>query len=151
MWKKGESGNPYGRRPGVNVFKKLCQSYSQDIFRILWEMFENPNSHPAVRFQIGKFMQEQGYGRAQEALKDITVIEESPEMMTTEQLKLAAAGQTQELVCNLIESGKIDGYTRMVDNALEVKHGELLEHSSADTDVAQDKTGRKVKSGKGKK
>lgn len=151
-WVKGESGNPYGRRPPVNVFKELCQAYSTDVFRILWGIFENPNSHPAVRFQIGKFLQEQGYGRAPLALEVKAVQDITPSMMTTEQLKLAAAGQTQELVCNLIASGKLDEYAKMV-NAPD-SHVELLENLSCEKDVIdsqEEKPVGKVKPGKGKK
>ena len=64
-----------------------------------------------MRVQGLKFMVEHAHGKARQAIdvKHEEVV--LPDMMTQEQLILAAAGQTEELVCSLIASGKLEDYT----------------------------------------
>lgn len=125
-WKKGESGNIFGRRPNVNVFRTLCQSYGEEAFRRLLEFIDNETFHEAVRFSALKLLIEQGYGKAPQSL-EVKVNERIlPSMMTTEQLKLAVAGHTKELVQSFIESGKLDEYVR-IDNQGE-EQGVVIEN-----------------------
>ena len=113
-WIRGETGNPFNKRGllKVNAFQHLCQEYAPQAFKMLREIVEDVLQDGNVRVQGLKFMVEHAYGKARQSI-DVKH-EESivPEMMTSEQLRLAAAGQTEELVCSLIESGKLDDYTR---------------------------------------
>lgn len=104
-------GNPFSKSR-VNAFKALCQGYAPEAFALIKEMIENRSTHEAVRFQALKFVVEQAYGKAAQSVHIRSDGDISAPMMSTEQLRLAAAGQTQELVCNLIETGKLDEYTR---------------------------------------
>lgn len=117
-WQRGETGNPFGRRPKVNLFRTICQEYSREAFEHLKEMIENPLTHSAVKFQALKFVLESAWGRARQSIEIKMDEVISPAMMTTEQLKLAAAGQTEELVCNLMATGKLEEYTRRYDGAV---------------------------------
>lgn len=123
-WQKGESGNPFGRRPSVNAFRAICQTYSKEAFERLWRMTDDVCIHEAVRFQALKLIVEQAWGRAPQSMEVKVQERVLPSMMTTEQLKLAIAGQTKELVCSLIESGKLDEYTKDEGDTAEL----LLEH-----------------------
>lgn len=113
-WIRGETGNPFNKRGllKVNAFQHLCQEYAPQAFKMLREIVEDVLQDGSVRVQGLKFMVEHAYGKARQSI-DVKH-EESivPEMMTSEQLRLAAAGQTEELVCSLIESGKLNEYTR---------------------------------------
>lgn len=112
LWQKGQSGNPFGMRPKMNAFRAICQTYSKEAFELLKELVENRATHEAVRLQGLKFILEHAWGKAPQSVEIKVTENVVPDMMTTEQLTLAAAGQTQELVCSLIASGKLDEYTR---------------------------------------
>lgn len=104
-------GNPFAKSK-INAFKALCQGYAPEAFELIKELIDNRSTHEAVRFQALKFVVEQAYGKASQSVHVRSDGDISAPMMSTEQLRLAAAGQTQELVCNLIETGKLDEYTR---------------------------------------
>lgn len=115
-WQKGESGNPFGNRsrymPKVNAFRTICQEYSKETFELLWELVQNRLTHELVRFQAMKFILEHAYGKAPQCMEVKSEESIAPNMMSSEQLRLAAANKTKELVFSLIESGKIEEYIR---------------------------------------
>lgn len=116
-WQKGESGNPFTIKPRreklkIGDLRIICQEYGPQLVEHLVEMIENKGTHETVRFQAVKFMWEQGYGKARQSIEFKVGESIPPNMMTTEQLKLAAAGKTKELVFSLIESGKMEEYIR---------------------------------------
>lgn len=119
-WIRGETGNPFNKRGllNVNAFQHLCQEYAPQAFKMLRDIVEDVLQDGSVRVQGLKFMVEHAYGKARQSI-DVKH-EESivPEMMTSEQLRLAAAGQTEELVCSLIESGKLNEYTRRYEGVV---------------------------------
>ena len=113
-WIRGETGNPFNSqgRLKANTFSLLCQEYAPKAFSLLKDIVEDVLQEGGVRVSALKFMVEHAYGKARQSI-DVKQVESlMPEMMTSEQLRLAAAGQTEELVCSLIESGKLDDYTR---------------------------------------
>lgn len=116
-WQKGESGNPFlpkqkKEKLRIGDLRTICQEYGPRLVEHLVEMIENKGTHEAVRFQAVKFMWEQGYGKARQSIEFKVSEPIAPSMMTSEQLKLAAANKTQELVFSLIESGKMEEYIR---------------------------------------
>jgi len=116
-WAKGQSGNAYGRRPSVNAFRTLCKDYSYKAFEMLKEIVEDRALHEAVRFQGLKFILESAYGKASQSIEVSLAEGIESDKMTHEQLALAASGQTEELVYNLIKSGKYEEYKRKYDQA----------------------------------
>jgi hypothetical protein len=112
--------NPFaGAR--IDTFKALCQAYAPEALALIKDMIEDRSTREAIRFQALKFVVEQAYGKASQSLVIREEQEVSAAMMSTAQLRLAAAGQTQELVCSLIESGKLDEYTRAYKGLREEK------------------------------
>lgn len=139
-WIRGETGNPFSKRGllKVNAFQHLCQEYAPQAFKMLREIVEDVLQDGSVRVQGLKFIVEHAYGKARQSI-DVKH-EESivPEMMTSEQLQLAAAGQTEELVCSLIESGKLDDYTRGYERVVPRLEKDV-------TEVKDDRLGKKSK------
>jgi hypothetical protein len=119
-WIRGETGSPFNRQ-GIlkaNAFQKLCQEYAPTAFSLIREIVENPLQEGSVRIQGLKFMVEHAYGKARQSI-DLKAEEPiDPGMMSQSQLMLAAAGQTEELVCSLIESGKLDEYRRRYEGVV---------------------------------
>lgn len=160
-WQKGESGNPFGRRPAVNPFRAICQTYSQEAFNKLWKMVDDVMIHEAVRFQALRLIVEQAWGRAPQSMEVKVQERVLPSMLTTEQLKLAIAGQTKELVCSLMETGKLEEYTKKDGETDELllehlgtvdNHGMEDEHKPVEKAiVAKEKAKKVVRTGKRKK
>ena len=112
-WKRVETGNPF--RLGSSVgdeFMRLCRQYAPQMFHHVKEIVENKDEFGATRLNAMKFIRETGYGKPRQAIELNVEQDIPPEMMTSEQLRLAAAAQTKELVLSLIESGQLDEYTR---------------------------------------
>lgn len=137
-WERGKSGNPSGRKPLITAFRTLCQNYSYQAFDMLKELVENRGTHEAVRFQGLKFILESGWGRPAQAIEVRMEEGKPPDMMTTEQLKMAAAGQTEELVYSLIQSGKIDEYKQRL--------AELPDHTDTVVDLSPKRREKEIPS-----
>ena len=112
-WKRVETGNPFKHGSVVgDEFMRLCRQYAPQMFNHVREIVENKDEYGATRLNAMKFIRETGYGKPRQAVELNLEPDIPPEMMTSEQLRLAAAAQTRELVLNLIESGQLDEYTR---------------------------------------
>lgn len=124
-WVKGQSGNPKGMIPTVTAFRTLCQEYSYKAIEMLKEIVENRATHEAVRFQGLKFILEAAHGKAQQSIKfEMDYSNQTPESMTTEQLKMLAQGQTESFLADLYRTGKLKEY---MDKAEVGKGQPLLE------------------------
>ncbi len=134
-WQKGEFGKPINFAPKVNAFRAICQMYAPEAGRLLWEMATDKLNHEGVRFQALKLISEQAYGKAPQSV-DVKVMDNiSPSMMTTEQLKLIAAGKIKELIFGIIQSGQIEDYLREHREALEA--GNVVINQSSSEKVKQ--------------
>lgn len=140
-WIRGETGNPFSRQGvvKVNPFQRLCQEFAPQAFKLLREIAEDVSQEGSVRSQNLRYLVDHAYGKARQSV-DLKY-EESivPEMMTSEQLRLAAAEQTEELVCSLIESGQLNEYTRRYE-------GVVLREEKDITEVKDDHLGDKPES-----
>jgi len=144
-WIRGETGNPFIRRNllNVNAFQNLCRDYAPKAFSLLREIVEDPLQEGSVRMQGLKFMVEHAYGKARQSI-DFKVEEQvDPGMMSQAQLMLAADGQTEELVCSLMESGKLNEYTRRYEGVVQREEKDI-------TEVKDDHLGKIVKVAKAK-
>jgi hypothetical protein len=112
-WKRVEIGNPFRRGSSVgDEFMKLCHEHGPQMFKYVWEIITNKDEFGSVRLNAIKFLRETSHGKPRQAI-ELTVDQEiPPEDMTTEQLRLAAAAQTKDLVYSLLDSGKLDEYIR---------------------------------------
>jgi len=113
-WKSAATGNPINKRAvatvKVNRYRNLCQEFTEEAFAIMRTIIRDEGIDPAVRLNGCYRLMESGWGKAPQSVEIKSNDSMLPEMMSQEQLMLAAAGQTQELVCSLIESGKIADY-----------------------------------------
>jgi hypothetical protein len=111
-WKSAGSGNPLNKRLAakVNMYRNLCQQFTEEAVAIMQSIVRNELVDPAIRLNGCHRLMESGWGKAPQSVEVKTNDSVLPELMTQEQLMLAAAGQTQELVCSLIESGKLGDY-----------------------------------------
>lgn len=118
-WKQGEFGNPIGAQLKVNALRKVCQSFSQQSMDVLMEIMLNPMSEEKSRIAVAKFILEQGYGKAPQSMEFKVTEGLSPNMMSTDQLRMFASGKVQELIINLHQTGKLDEYLKSTQLSLE--------------------------------
>lgn len=118
-WQQGEFGNPIGTQIKVNSLRKVCQSFSKQSMDVLMEIMLNPMSEEKSRIAVAKFILEQGYGKAPQSMEFKVTEGLSPNMMSTEQLRMFASGKVQELILNLHQTGKLDEYLKSTQLSLE--------------------------------
>ncbi len=130
-WQKGHTGNPKGinQYAGVqNVFRNLCKRDVYKLYGLLMDIVENHDVNPSARVAGLKFMLESGFGKAAQAIEVNMATGKTPDMMTTEQLKLAAEGQTEALVLDLIATGRLqeiqDRFKEELDTEVKDVHDE---------------------------
>jgi hypothetical protein len=138
-WQKGESGNPFGDKlryaPKIRDLRTIYQQNVEEVYNILLGIVRDTEVQPHVRGVIGKFILEQATGKARQSIE--FKVEESiaPNMMTSEQLNLAAAKKTKELVFSLIESGnqeeidEIEEYIRAKRKCSVINDTDVIEGS----------------------
>jgi len=115
LWKKGQSGNPLGRRverPQINVLRELCRQDTDEVYKILMNIIRNEDERGVVRVNGIKFHQESAWGKAEQSLKLETTTAETvdPSKMTAEQIHLFVSGKTEEFLRNMYASGALATY-----------------------------------------
>lgn len=109
-WKPGETTNPKGinQYTGVqNVFRNLCKRDVYKLHGLLMDIVENQEMQTSARVAGLKFMLEAGFGRPVQSVEVNTYQGTDPDLLTTRQLQLAANGETEAFVLDLIASGKL--------------------------------------------
>lgn len=107
---QGQVCNPKGTNQytGIqNVFKNLCKRDVYKLYGLLMDIVENQDTNVNARVNGIKFMLESGFGKAAQSIEVSTSQGKTPDQLTTQQLKLAAEGETEALVLDLIMSGKL--------------------------------------------
>lgn len=152
-WIRGETGSPFARRSSsTNAYQTLVRELGLKAIALIWNIGQDPNDRD--RLQALKFIVEQGQGKARQAV-DLRIEEQiDPGMMTQAQLMLAADGQTEELVCSLMESGKLNEYTRRYEGVVQREEkdvtGVMEDHLGKIAEVAKAKAKDKPKKVKAK-
>lgn len=126
-WQQGEFGNPIGAQIKVNALRKVCQSFSKQSMDVLMEIMLNPMSEEKNRIAVAKFILEQGYGKAPQSMEFKITEGLSPNMMSSDQLRMFASGKIQELIINLHQTGKLDEYLKSNQLSLEAPTVETIE------------------------
>jgi len=139
-WQKGESGNPFGDKlrysPKIRDLRTIYQQNVEEVYNILLGIVRDTEVHAHVRGQIGKFILEQATGKARQSIEFKVEETIAPNMMTSEQLNLAAAKKTKELVFSLIETGReeeideIEEYIRAKRKCSVINDKDVIEGSA---------------------
>lgn len=124
-WKNGEFGNPLAGRSRVNALRTIAQAYLKHSIEDLWEIAQDRATPASTRAKIYIFILEQGFGRAPQSMEVNVTDGLQPSMISTEQLKLMAAGKIKELVFSLIQSGKIEDYIKAHKESVEAGNMEV--------------------------
>jgi hypothetical protein len=130
-WLKGEFGKPFGSQPKLNPVRAICYAHLPKIWNLMWRIVDdesNPESL-STRGTLLKFMMEQAGGRAPKSMEVKATDGLNPNMMSTEQIKLMAAGKIKELVFSVIQSGQIDEYIREHREGLEARNMDVSKAS----------------------
>jgi len=131
-WKKGEFGSPFanGAPPKINALRLFCQSVAPKVVEEFTRIALY-SENEALRIQAGKYLLDQSYGKAPQSM-EIKVTEGlSPSMMSSEQIKMFAAGKVRELIFSMIQSGQIEQYTQAYQENLTTL-GKETEKASGD-------------------
>jgi hypothetical protein len=63
-WKKGQSGNPNGRRKADILLSELAKVHTEDVVRTLADIVMNKNATPSARVAAASELLDRGWGRA---------------------------------------------------------------------------------------
>ena len=125
-WQKGEFGKPsFGSQPKMNPARAVCYAHLPKIWDLLWGIVNDENHEVSVRGNLLRFMMEQACGKAPKSMEVKTMDRINPNMMSTEQLTLMAAGKVKELVFSVIQSGQIDEYLSEYKESLGAENMEV--------------------------
>lgn len=133
-WKQGEFGvpTPIKRKSQASTFnaaRTVFQDFMPEAAEIIKDIARDVMAPHSIRFQCVKFAYEQTYGKAFQSV-EVKVSESlSPNMMSTEQLKMYMNGNIQELIVNLHQTGKLEEYLKSSQICLEAPKEESIEAS----------------------
>lgn len=70
QWKKGQSGNPTGRRAEKKVedLAKMCRIYTQDALDVVYSILMNPEHKAHERLKAADMLIDRGWGRTKEII-----------------------------------------------------------------------------------
>jgi hypothetical protein len=128
-WQKGEFGNPINGRKKLNWLRAKCLELTPEALKLMWNI-GNDDGHPvSARIKALSYILDQGSGKAPQSMEVSLTEELAPNMMSTEQLKLIAAGKFKELIFGLIQSGEIEEYLKAHRLSLEANGKETVKAS----------------------
>ncbi len=83
------------------------------------ELASDPMGDEKNRRVIATWMLEQAYGRVPQSMEITESDGLSPNMMSSDQLRMYASGKVRELILNLHQTGKLDEYLKSTQLSLE--------------------------------
>lgn len=133
-WQQGEFGvpTPIKRKSQLSTFhsaRTIFQDFIPEAAEIIKEIARDVMAPHSVRFQCVKFAYEQTYGKAFQSVEIKVSDGISPDMMSSEQLKMYMNGNIQELIVNLHQTGKLAEYLKSSQISLEAPKIESTEAS----------------------
>lgn len=93
-WKKGQSGNPGGRRKEVAHVREAAREWTEEAIKTLAEIMIDPEQPAAARVQAADKLLDRGYGRApQHVTADIVQTVQIDELTEEQLASVIATGE----------------------------------------------------------